>query len=217
MLWMWRTVRYTFVLSLPYPPLPLPSPLTTSPTDTGAPLGYRAVGIRMRALLPSTSRRTDIPEADMPPRNRACLTTPAPGFEVRNSSPAGAARQPGPALEYDRHDAALTPSLPVPSPPLPLPSPLMTSPTDTRAPLGYRAAWIRMRALLLSTSRRTNIPEADMPPRMRAFLTTPALGFEVGESSTAGAARQLGPALESDRRRYMVEQTSYGISTHGTR
>ncbi|GKD95190.1 hypothetical protein Tco_1375027 [Tanacetum coccineum] len=32
-------------------PLPLPSPLTTSPTDAGAPLGYRATGIRMRAAV----------------------------------------------------------------------------------------------------------------------------------------------------------------------
>nr|GEV14024.1 hypothetical protein [Tanacetum cinerariifolium] len=47
-------------LLLPSIPLPLPSPLTTSPTDIGAPLGYRAAGIRMRALLPSTSRKTDI-------------------------------------------------------------------------------------------------------------------------------------------------------------
>ncbi|GJR76878.1 putative reverse transcriptase domain-containing protein [Tanacetum coccineum] len=84
-------------------PLPLPSPLTTSPTDAGAPLGYRAAGIRMRAavaspplLLPPTSPRTDVPEADMPPRKRACLTTPAPGYEIGESSAAGAARQPGP-------------------------------------------------------------------------------------------------------------------------
>nr|GEU44554.1 hypothetical protein [Tanacetum cinerariifolium] len=48
-------------LLVPSPPLPLPSPLTTSPTDTGAPLGYRAAEIRMRALLPYTSRMTDIP------------------------------------------------------------------------------------------------------------------------------------------------------------
>ncbi|GJS83502.1 hypothetical protein Tco_0750043, partial [Tanacetum coccineum] len=66
-------------------PLPLPSPLTTSPTDAGAPLGYRAAGIRIKAaaasppfLLPSTSHRTDDPEAEMPPRKRACFTTPAP-------------------------------------------------------------------------------------------------------------------------------------------
>ncbi|GKE74181.1 hypothetical protein Tco_1536222 [Tanacetum coccineum] len=57
--------------------LPLPSPLTTSLTDAGAPLGYRAAGIRMRVaaaspplLLPSTSHRTDVPEAEMPPQMR---------------------------------------------------------------------------------------------------------------------------------------------------
>nr|GEZ43710.1 hypothetical protein [Tanacetum cinerariifolium] len=79
-------------LLIPSLPLPLPSPLTTSPIDTGAPLGYRTAGIRMRALLPSTSRRTDIPEADMPPRKRACLTTPALGFKIGESSAAGAVR-----------------------------------------------------------------------------------------------------------------------------
>nr|GEU42553.1 putative reverse transcriptase domain-containing protein [Tanacetum cinerariifolium] len=91
-------------LPVPYPPLPLPSPLTTSPIDAGAPLGYRAAGIRMRALIPSTSRRTNIFEADMPPQKRACLITPAPGFEIDESFTAGAARQPGPALESDRRD-----------------------------------------------------------------------------------------------------------------
>ncbi|GKF27277.1 hypothetical protein Tco_0083171, partial [Tanacetum coccineum] len=67
-------------------PLPLPSPLTTSPADAGAPLGYRAVGIRMRAAvaspplsLPSTSLKTDILEAEMPPRKRAW---PAPEVDT---------------------------------------------------------------------------------------------------------------------------------------
>nr|GEY89811.1 hypothetical protein [Tanacetum cinerariifolium] len=55
-----------------------------------------AAEIRMRALLPSTSHGTDIPEADMPPQNRACLTTPTLRFEIGESSAAGAARQPGP-------------------------------------------------------------------------------------------------------------------------
>nr|GFC84650.1 hypothetical protein [Tanacetum cinerariifolium] len=66
-------------LPIPSPPLPLPSPLTTSPTDTGAPLGYRAAGIRMRALLSPTSPKTDTPETDMPPRKKVCLTTPRLG------------------------------------------------------------------------------------------------------------------------------------------
>ncbi|GKE64148.1 hypothetical protein Tco_1518309, partial [Tanacetum coccineum] len=93
---------------IPSPPLPvsslrlpLLSPLTTSPSDTGAPLSYKAAGIRVRALLPSTSHRTNIPEAKMLPRKRACFTTPAPGFEVGESSTAGAARQPRPTLKAD--------------------------------------------------------------------------------------------------------------------
>nr|GEW61791.1 putative reverse transcriptase domain-containing protein [Tanacetum cinerariifolium] len=44
-----------------------------------------AAGIRMRALLPSTYRKTDIPRADVPPRKKACLTTSALGFEAGES------------------------------------------------------------------------------------------------------------------------------------
>ncbi|GJY97208.1 hypothetical protein Tco_0514118 [Tanacetum coccineum] len=98
-------------LPIAYLPLPLPSPLTTSPTDAGVPLGYRAAGIRMRAaaasppsLLPSTSHRTDVPEAEMPPQERACFTTPAPGCEIGESSAAGVARRPGPTPETDTWD-----------------------------------------------------------------------------------------------------------------
>ncbi|GJR90876.1 hypothetical protein Tco_0214887 [Tanacetum coccineum] len=89
-------------------PLPLPSLLTTNPTNARAPLGYKAVGIRMRAAaaspplsLPSTSHRTDVPEAEMPPQKRACFTTPTPGCEIGESSAVGAARQPGPTPEAD--------------------------------------------------------------------------------------------------------------------
>nr|GFB79496.1 hypothetical protein [Tanacetum cinerariifolium] len=69
-------------LLVPSLPLPLPSSLTTSPTKIGAPLGYKAVGIRMRALLPSTSRMTDIPEADLPPRKRLALLLPLPNSRL---------------------------------------------------------------------------------------------------------------------------------------
>nr|GFC99715.1 hypothetical protein [Tanacetum cinerariifolium] len=85
-----------------------------------------------------------------------------------------------------RQVALLSPPLLVPSLPLPLPSPLTNSPTDTGAPLGYRPAEIRMRALLPYTSRRTDIFEADMSPQKRACLTAPTLRFEIGESSVAG-------------------------------
>ncbi|GKE73792.1 hypothetical protein Tco_1535833, partial [Tanacetum coccineum] len=70
----------TSPLPVASPPLPLPSPLTTSPIVAGAPLGYRTTRIRMRAaspplLLPSISHRTDIPEAEMPPQKRAVVET----------------------------------------------------------------------------------------------------------------------------------------------
>ncbi|GKE45842.1 hypothetical protein Tco_1473126 [Tanacetum coccineum] len=79
------------------PPLPLPSPTVDSPTYVKVSLGYRAVGIRMRAaspplLLPSTSHRTNVPKAKMPPRKRACFTTPASGLKIGESSAAGAGR-----------------------------------------------------------------------------------------------------------------------------
>nr|GEU29672.1 hypothetical protein [Tanacetum cinerariifolium] len=110
-----------------------------------------------------------------------------------------------------RHATLLSPPLPIPSPPLTLPLPLTTSPTNTGAPLGYRATGIRIRALLLSTSRSTDILEADVPPQKWPCLTTPTLGFEVRESSAASAARQLGP-IECGLRRYRVEQAGYGIT-----
>nr|GEZ09631.1 hypothetical protein [Tanacetum cinerariifolium] len=110
-----------------------------------------------------------------------------------------------------RHAALLSPPLLVPSLPLPLPSPLTTSPTDTGAPLGYTAVRIRMRALLPSTSHRTDVLETDIPPRKKACLTTPTPGFEIGVSSAAGAARQPGPT-ESDLRKCRVEQAGYGIT-----
>nr|GEZ54552.1 hypothetical protein [Tanacetum cinerariifolium] len=110
-----------------------------------------------------------------------------------------------------RQAALLSPPLLVPSLPLSFPSPLTTSPNDTGVPLSYRAAGIRMRALLPSTYRKTDIPEADMPPRKKACLTAPVLGFKIGESSIAGAARQPGQT-ESDLRRCRVEQAGYGIT-----
>nr|GEW60353.1 putative reverse transcriptase domain-containing protein [Tanacetum cinerariifolium] len=93
---------------IPSPPLPLPSPPTTSPTYAEAPLGYKAVRIQLRAaspstyhpleipspplLLPSTSHRDDLLEADMPFQKRARFTTPTGRFDVGESSSA-AARQ----------------------------------------------------------------------------------------------------------------------------
>ncbi|GKG16364.1 hypothetical protein Tco_0358687, partial [Tanacetum coccineum] len=65
----------------PIPPLP-PSflALRIRPPHT------RVAMRQMRATAPSTSRRADIPEADIPPRKRLLLTTPRPGYEIGESS-----------------------------------------------------------------------------------------------------------------------------------
>ncbi|GJZ60864.1 hypothetical protein Tco_0616680 [Tanacetum coccineum] len=73
--------------------------------------------------------------------------------------------------------SSLLPQIPSPPLPLPLPSPPLPLPAPS-SPL-----------LLPTTDRREDVPEADVPPRKRLYLTAPALRFEVGESSTT-AARQ---------------------------
>ncbi|GJY91410.1 hypothetical protein Tco_0506606 [Tanacetum coccineum] len=98
---------------IPSPPLPLPSPPThSSPTYTEAPLGYRAAKIQLRAasplpsptpslplLLPSTARRADIPEADIPPWKRLLLIAPTLRFEFGESSAIVAARHLGSTVD----------------------------------------------------------------------------------------------------------------------
>ncbi|GJY97062.1 hypothetical protein Tco_0513972 [Tanacetum coccineum] len=97
---------------IPSLPLHVPSPPITCPTYGEAPLGCRAIGIRLRAasplplpspplpppssplLLPSTDRRANIFEAVLPPRKRLCLA-PGPRFEVEESSSAAVARPTG--------------------------------------------------------------------------------------------------------------------------
>ncbi|GKB33063.1 putative reverse transcriptase domain-containing protein [Tanacetum coccineum] len=88
---------------------------------------------------------------------------------------------------------------------------LIADPTYTEAPLGYKAVRIRLRAaspptyhpseilspplLLQYTTHRDDLSEADMPLQKRACLTAPTRRFEVGESSSAAAARQAGHTL----------------------
>ncbi|GJW05191.1 hypothetical protein Tco_1564047 [Tanacetum coccineum] len=88
-------------------------------------------------------------------------------------------------------------SLPVlvSSPPLPLPSPPPTSPTYIEAPLGFRASRIRLRDVLPSRVHEIEVLEICLPLQKRLCLTAPTPRYEVGESSAAAAARQVGPAI----------------------
>ncbi|GJV66256.1 retrovirus-related pol polyprotein from transposon TNT 1-94 [Tanacetum coccineum] len=58
-----------------------------------------------------------------------------------------------------------------------------TNPTYDQAPLGHRAAMIRM---------RVDIPEEDMPPQRRFVLTAPPPGCDVAESYTTAARAPRG-------------------------
>ncbi|GKC77991.1 hypothetical protein Tco_1128765 [Tanacetum coccineum] len=112
-----KGVYLPFEDEAPTPPLP---PFFLSPRIR--PLRTRAAMAQMRATtpstyhpllpsgtlpllpiplpVPSTNRRADILEADMPPQKRLLLTTLRPSYEVGESSDAAGARQPGPTRAY---------------------------------------------------------------------------------------------------------------------
>ncbi|GJY10607.1 putative reverse transcriptase domain-containing protein [Tanacetum coccineum] len=81
----------------------------------------------------------------------------------------------------------------IPSPPLPIPSQPPNSPTHVEGSLGSRATGIRQRDALPSPVHETEMLEIYLPLRKRPCRTTPGPGYEVGESSAAGTARQVGP------------------------
>ncbi|GKD14729.1 hypothetical protein Tco_1199136 [Tanacetum coccineum] len=71
-----------------------------------------------------------------------------------------------------------------------------TIPTYDQAPLGHRAAMIRL---------RDDISEEDMPPQMRFVLTAPPPGCDIAESFAAAARASRGyceVAVHQDRKRY---------------
>ncbi|GKC83762.1 hypothetical protein Tco_1139479 [Tanacetum coccineum] len=82
----------------------------------------------------------------------------------------------------------------IPSLPLPIPSQPPNSPTYVEGSLGSRAAGIRQKDALPSPVHETEMPEICLPLRKRPCRTTLGPGYEAGESSAAGTARQVGPA-----------------------
>ncbi|GKF57515.1 hypothetical protein Tco_0171052 [Tanacetum coccineum] len=103
--------------------------------------------------------------------NETAATPPSPGrrgarITVRPQPPMAASTQ------------ALIDAFAAGSPSFPSPPPI--NPTYDQAPLGHRAAMIRM---------RDDILKEDMPPRRRFVLTAPPPGCDIAESSAAATAR----------------------------
>ncbi|GJV17907.1 hypothetical protein Tco_1363230 [Tanacetum coccineum] len=126
-------------------------------------------------------------------------------------------RSPQTRVPFSQTRLRRIPSLPLPvsSLTLPLPSPpTYIIPTYDRAPLGYRAAMIQLRAaspsthhlllpseippppfLLPYTAHKDDILETDMPLQKRAHFTAPTSRFEIRESSTTATSRLTGRTL----------------------
>nr|GFC06346.1 hypothetical protein [Tanacetum cinerariifolium] len=109
------------------------------------------------------------------------------------ASPLSPWSSPPPQIPFPPLPPILSPPSPVLSP-APPPSPIRS--------LGYRAAMIRLRVEAASTShspplqlpsasRREDRPEVTLPPRKRLDIAL-GLRYEVGESSSAAAARPAG-------------------------
>ncbi|GJV21525.1 hypothetical protein Tco_1370545 [Tanacetum coccineum] len=96
----------------------------------------------------------------------------------------------------------------IPSPPLP---PIHTSPTYAEAPLGYRAAVIRLRDASPLTHHPSEIPS---PPMLLPSTSHKDNLPEVEESSAATAARQLGlnvATMDANPKRPMYREVGYGV------
>ncbi|GJW18672.1 putative reverse transcriptase domain-containing protein [Tanacetum coccineum] len=153
------------ILSLPLPvssSLPIsPPPLPTSPTDAGAPLGYRAAMIRLIAESPSTSYPLPLPPPIVLPYTRASMAM------MRDAEPSTYCLEPPSGIPSTYYLAP-----PSRTPPL-LPIPLPTS----SPPL-----------LLPSTDCRADVPEVTLPPQKRLCIA-PDPRYEIGESSFAPTTR----------------------------
>ncbi|GKF22920.1 hypothetical protein Tco_0075242, partial [Tanacetum coccineum] len=101
---------------------------------------------------------------------------------------------PTPFLSEEVAERLLALPTPPPSPLSPYSSPPPNVPTYVEGSLGSRAAGIRQRDALPSPVHETEMPKICLPLCKRLCRTTPGPGYEVGESSAAGIARQVGPA-----------------------
>ncbi|GJW95219.1 hypothetical protein Tco_0174891, partial [Tanacetum coccineum] len=149
----------------------------------------------------------------LPPASAPALpSSPFPRLPHSYGSPNHVRAPPGFTAAMGRLRASSPLPPPVPAAlPLPLP-PLPPLPSSPLPPLPDSL-------FIPPVDRREDIPEAELPPRKRLCLTTPASRYEVGESSTA-VPRPTGGrrvdygfvgTLDAEARRQRAEAVGYGI------
>ncbi|GKC35520.1 hypothetical protein Tco_1047904 [Tanacetum coccineum] len=144
---------------IPSPSFPVPSPLTTSPTDVGAPLGYRAVMIRLRPESPSTSHPLPLPPLVVLPHTKASMVM------MRAAAPSTYILAPRSETPPSGTPPLLPIPLPTTSPPLLLPS------TDCRADV-LKVMLPPRKRLYIAPGPRYEIGECSYAPTAR-----PTIGF----------------------------------------
>ncbi|GJX85892.1 hypothetical protein Tco_0336666 [Tanacetum coccineum] len=154
---------------------------------------------------PLTPLSSPLPQIPSPP-----LPVPPPVPVLPPSPPASPIRPLGyrAAMIRLRAEAASTSHSP------PLPPPIILSHTRPAAPSSGTPP-----LHLLSTDRREDRPEVCLPPRKR-LCSTQGPRYEVGESSSAAAARPTGGCradygfvgtMDTEIRRQRAEEVGYGI------
>ncbi|GKD61155.1 hypothetical protein Tco_1298664 [Tanacetum coccineum] len=99
----------------------------------------------------------------------------SPSMEARIAEYAAAPTPPSPLSPWSSPLPQIpSPPLHVSSPPLPLPPPTVDSPTYAEAPLGYRAAGIRLRASSPSTHHPLHPSSPHLPPPVPTSLPLPS-------------------------------------------
>ncbi|GKE55335.1 hypothetical protein Tco_1494520, partial [Tanacetum coccineum] len=99
----------------------------------------------------------------------------SPSMEARIAEYVAAPTPPSPLSPWSsRLPRIPSPPLHVSSPPLPLPPPTVDSPTYVEAPLGYKAAGIRLRASSPSTHHPLHPSSPHLPPLVPTSLPLPS-------------------------------------------
>ncbi|GJS85026.1 hypothetical protein Tco_0751567 [Tanacetum coccineum] len=180
---------YSSLPWIPSPPFFIPSPPTTSPTYTEAPLGYRAAGIRLRTSSPSPlplSSPLPLPPPIILPRTKASMVM------MRAAAPSTYCLTPLSRTPPSGIPPLLHTPLPESSPPLLLPS------TNCRANVP-KVTLPPQKRLCIALGPRYEIGECSSAPTAR-----PTRGFRADYSFVG--------TLDADIRRDPDMELGYGIT-----
>ncbi|GJS91730.1 hypothetical protein Tco_0774366 [Tanacetum coccineum] len=165
---------------IPSPPFPVPSPLPTSPTDAGAPLGYKDAMIRLRAESPSTSHPLLLPLPIVLLHTRASMVM------MRAAAPSTYILAP----RLETPPSGIPPLLPIPLP-TSLP-PLLIPSTDRRAGVP-EAELSPQKRLCIALGPKYEIGESSYAPTARP---TGSFRADYGFVGTLDAEIRRGPDRE---------------------